>query len=88
MFTVDVKQQCNKNAIHVFFTTVCIRKALFLVYTVKNKKIRIPKITTVIVPKMETDGFSMYMFMYMYIKDAERMTNSVDPDQTAPVGAV
>ena len=51
--------------------------------SVKLKKIGTPKIIIKIVLKLEKLGFAV-----IYPQDADGMTNSVDPDQTVPLGAV
>ena len=52
--------------------------------TVKLLNIRTPKKFAVITLKFEQDGFRRVM----HPKDAAGIANSVDPDQTAPLGAV
>ena len=52
------------------------------VYTLKT---RTPKTSAVIIWKFEQDGFNIRV---MHSKDADGIANSVDPDQTAPLGAV
>ena len=49
--------------------------------TVKILKIRTPKIFALITLKVEQDCISLRV---MRPKDADRMENSVDPEQTAP----
>ena len=52
--------------------------------TVNFLNIRTSKKFAVITLKVEQDGVSLVM----HPKDAEGIANSVDPDQTAPLGAV
>ena len=54
-------------------------------FTVNFPNIRTPKKFVVVILKVEQDGFSLRV---MHPKDAEGIANSVDPDQTAPLGAV
>ena len=54
--------------------------------TVKLLKLRTPETYAVITLKFEQGGFTIYRVMHP--NDADRMANSVDPDQTAPLGAV
>ena len=51
----------------------------------KNSKILATQKFTVITLQVEQDGFSLRV---MHPNDAEGIANSVDPDQTAPLGAV
>ena len=51
--------------------------------TVKLKKIGTPKIIIKIVLELEKLGFAV-----ICPQDVDEMTNSVDPDQTVPLGAV
>ena len=51
----------------------------------KNPKISDTQKFAVITLKVDQDGFSLKV---MHPKDAEGIANSVDPDQTAPLGAV
>ena len=53
--------------------------------TVNFLNIRTPKTFAVITLNVEQYGFSLE---YMHPKDAEGIANSVDLDQTAPLGAV
>ena len=74
--------------IHVCYIALLVR-ILFNDYTCpyyrKNPKISDTRKFAVITLKVEQDGFS---WRVMHPKDAEGVANSVDPDQTAPVGAV
>ena len=54
-------------------------------HTVKILNVRTPKKFAVITQKFEQDGFTVRV---MHLKDAAGIANSVDPDQTAPLGAV
>ena len=49
--------------------------------TVKILKIGTPEIITIIILQMEQLGFHSAV---MHSKDADRITNREDPDQTAP----
>ena len=51
----------------------------------KDPKISDTRNISVIILKVEQDGF---FFRVMHPNDAEGIANSVDPDQTAPLGAV
>ena len=51
----------------------------------KNPKISDTRKFAVITLKVDQDGFSLKV---MHPKDAEGIANSVDLDQTAPLGAV
>ena len=53
-------------------------------HTVKILKIGTPKIFTITILKMEQ--FDLTMQQLMHPKGADRMGNSIDPDQTAPKG--
>ena len=53
--------------------------------TINFLNIQTPKKFVVITLKVEQDGFSLRV---MHPKDAEGIANSVDPDQTAPLGVV
>ena len=53
--------------------------------TVKFLKIGTPELIRVIIPKLVQFGFAMQLCV---AKEAAGMTNSADPDQTAPHGAV
>ena len=53
--------------------------------TIKILNLRTPQKFAVITLKFEQDGSTQKI---MHPKDAARIANSVDPDQTAPLGAV
>ena len=58
---------------------------LFVLIYRKNPKISDTRKFAVITLKVEQDGLFIRV---MHPKDAEGIANSVDPDQTAPLGAV
>ena len=56
----------------------------FGLFSHKNPKISDTRKTAVIIQKFEQGGLKLYR-TEMHPKDADGMTNSVDPDQTAPM---